>query len=240
MGFLLTRRWLLFALTVGILAYGCWWLGEWQFGRLDQRRAQNVVVERNLSREPIPVTDVLAPSRPVGDEDEWTRVSARGSYLEQDSVVVRYQTREGAPGVDVVTPLRLEGTDTAVLVDRGWLSTQNAGTAQVDAPAAPTGTVQVTGWVRADATGDATEVDDGSTRAISSTVIEDALGIRLLGGFLDLDTENPAAATSLLTTEPPDLSEGPHFFYGLQWWFFGALALFGFGYLAYDERRHPR
>ena len=35
----------------------------------------------------------------------------------------------------------------------------------------------------------------------------------------------------------PDLGEGPHFFYGLQWWFFGLLAVFGFCYLAYDEWR---
>ena len=33
------------------------------------------------------------------------------------------------------------------------------------------------------------------------------------------------------------LNNGPHFFYGLQWWFFGLLALFGFGYLAWDEWR---
>ena len=36
------------------------------------------------------------------------------------------------------------------------------------------------------------------------------------------------------------MDEGPHFFYGLQWWFFGALAIFGFGYLMYDEWRGPR
>ena len=35
--------------------------------------------------------------------------------------------------------------------------------------------------------------------------------------------------------ELPELDNGPHFFYGLQWWFFGALALFGFVYLVYDE-----
>ncbi len=37
--------------------------------------------------------------------------------------------------------------------------------------------------------------------------------------------------------ELPDLGNGPHFFYGLQWWFFGVLAVFGFFYLAYDERK---
>ena len=29
----------------------------------------------------------------------------------------------------------------------------------------------------------------------------------------------------------------PHFFYGLQWWFFGLLAVGGFLYLVYDEWR---
>ena len=38
--------------------------------------------------------------------------------------------------------------------------------------------------------------------------------------------------------ELPELDNGPHFFYGLQWWFFGVLAVFGFSYLLYDERRN--
>jgi hypothetical protein len=40
--------------------------------------------------------------------------------------------------------------------------------------------------------------------------------------------------------ELPELNNGPHFFYGLQWWFFGVLAIFGFGYLMYDEWRGPQ
>ena len=62
----------------------------------------------------------------------------------------------------------------------------------------------------------------------------------MLGGFVDLASETPEAAEPLAVTETPDLSNGPHFFYGLQWWFFAALAVFGFGYLAYDERRKLR
>ena len=52
---------------------------------------------------------------------------------------------------------------------------------------------------------------------------------------MELLSEDPAPAESLEPAEAPDTGEGPHFFYGLQWWFFGVLALFGFGYLAYDE-----
>ena len=40
--------------------------------------------------------------------------------------------------------------------------------------------------------------------------------------------------------ELPELNNGPHFFYGLQWWFFGVLAVFGFCYLAFDEWRSGR
>ena len=52
-----------------------------------------------------------------------------------------------------------------------------------------------------------------------------------------LKAEDPAPATALKPVELPELGQGPHFFYGLQWWFFGVLALGGFAYLAWDERR---
>ena len=41
MGFLVSRRWALFAVTVVVLAYGCWWLGQWQFDRLHARETTN-------------------------------------------------------------------------------------------------------------------------------------------------------------------------------------------------------
>jgi cytochrome oxidase assembly protein ShyY1 len=237
---MLSRRWLLVAVVVALLAYGCWWLGEWQFHRLEDRKERNAITERNLVADPAPVEDVLAVGRPVDPEDEWRRVRAEGTYDEDASVVVRYQTRDGVSGVDVVTPLELTGTGHLLLVDRGWVATENRGDASPDVPGPPSGPVTVTGWVRADATGDSTAVDDRSTRAISSRTIGPTLDGEVLGGFVDLATETPEAAEPLAVTETPDLSNGPHFFYGLQWWFFAALAVFGFGYLAYDERRKLR
>ena len=59
-------------------------------------------------------------------------------------------------------------------------------------------------------------------------------------GFVSLERESPQPQQALVPVELPDLGEGPHFFYGLQWWFFAALALFGFGYLAWDEQRKAR
>ena len=240
MSFLFTRRWLLFALAVVVLAYGAYWLGEWQFHRLADRKERNAQTEQNLHRPPAPVDDVLAVGRPVRPQDEWRRVRATGTYLPQDRIIVRYQTRDGASGVDVVTPLETRPGGPLLLVDRGWVATQNAGTTTPDVPAPPDGEVTVVGWVRADATGDATTVTDGSTRAVSSSAIGATLDRPVYSGFVDAQRESPAPRERLVHAETPDLSNGPHFFYGLQWWFFGALAVFGFGYLAWDERRKLR
>ena len=95
--------------------------------------------------------------------------------------------------------------------------------------------------MRRDATGDSTAVTDKSTRSINSAQIGEALDREVLGGFVDLRSESPEPAEALAPVELPELDNGPHFFYGLQWWFFGALAIFGFVYLVYDEyARRPR
>ena len=232
---------LLIALAVVVLSTLAWQLGDWQFRRLEDRKERNATTLRNEDAAPVPVTDVLAPGRAVSPADEWRLVTAVGEYDTDDTVIVRYRTRKGESGVDVVVPLVLSD-GTAVLVDRGWLLSDNVATATPEVPAPPAGQVTVTGWVRADAEGDSTRVTDHSTRAISSEAIGDALDRPVLGGFLDLKAEDPAPDTPLLGAELPDLGNGPHFFYGLQWWFFALLAVAGYVYLAYDEwwrRRHP-
>ncbi len=239
--FLLSRRWILFFLAVLVLAYGTWWLGEWQFGRLDDRRHLNAVIEANVHQDPVPVDEVLAPGDPVAEDEEYTVVEATGTYDVDNTLVVRYRTRGGAPGVDVVVPL-ITDDGTALVVDRGWLAydgpTQDAAD---QAPAPPSGEVTITAWVRADGEGGSTEVSDGGMRAVSSEAVGDAAGLEVYGGFVELLSEDPLPADALEPAEEPDTGEGPHFFYGLQWWFFGVLAVGGFGYLAWDEREHgPR
>lgn len=239
MRFLFTRRWLVFFLVVIALAWGAWRLGEWQFHRLEDRQDRNTQIELNESEPPAPAAEVMSPGRPVSPPDEWRVVEASGTYDVDDTVIVRYRTRSGEAGVDVVVPLVLED-GTSLLVDRGWYATDNRGAASEDVPDPPSGQVEITGWVRADATGDSTSVTDKSTRAVNSEAIAEALDREVLGGFVDLRSESPEPEEALLPVELPELGNGPHFFYGLQWWFFGALAIFGFCYLVYDELRGGR
>lgn len=241
-GFLLSRRWVLFGLFVAVLGIACWRLGEWQFHRLDERRDRNAIIERNIDAEPVDVRQVMTAERGLPAEQQWRRVSLTGEYAVDDQVVVRYQTRDGQPGATVVTPIVLDDGST-VLVERGWVTAPNSGSADVDAPAPPDGVVTLTGWARPDQDGDDTAItpEDGQVRLISSTGFSDVLTDRLLHGYVSLDEQNPEAAEALTAgPEMPEIDSGPHFFYGLQWWFFGALAVGGFGYFAWVEAKDRR
>ncbi|MDP9444805.1 MAG: SURF1 family protein, partial [Actinomycetota bacterium] len=175
-GFLLSRRWLLFAVAVAVLGVACWRLGVWQFQRLEERRADNSVIARNLEADPVPVTTVLAADRPLGEQEQWRRVWLRGRYAAAEQVLVRYQTRDGRPGATVVTPMVLDSGEVA-LVDRGWMPVTNDPSAQVEPPAPPVGEVTVTGWARPDQSGDpaATTPVDGQVRLISSAGFTDTV-----------------------------------------------------------------
>jgi cytochrome oxidase assembly protein ShyY1 len=239
MRFLLSRRWLLFGAAVAVLAIACWNLGEWQFSRYETRVQRNDYARANYTKDPVPVDQVLSPDEGITRSEEWTRVQLTGTYDQDASLQVRYQSRDGVAGVDVVTPLvRADGT--GVLVDRGWFETQGRGDHLDALPAPPAGDVTVVGWVRPDTTGDSTKVIERSVRTISSRTIGADLDYPLLQGYVAAQSESPEALEKPAPNEPPELGEGPHFFYGMQWWFFGVLALFGFGYLAYDERRKMR
>jgi cytochrome oxidase assembly protein ShyY1 len=233
--FLLSRRWLLLLLSVLLFAYACLLLGRWQWHRLESKKTGNAIIRTNEKAAPAPVDLVLKHGVNPPDSRSYAVVSATGTYDASKTVIVRYQTRDGNAGADAVVPL-VTASGTALLVDRGWFATPNQGF--VDAakvPAPPSGQVTVTGWVRQNASGSAAQVVNASTRAISSTEIEPAIGVPTYGGFVQLLTESPKPATALAPAESPDLSNGPHFFYALQWWFFGILGLFGYGYLAWEE-----
>ena len=155
--------------------------------------------------------------------------------------MIRYQTRDGASGVDIVTPLRTDAG--AVAAGRPGLAGHRQRRRRHGRRPCAAGRARSrsSGWVRADATGDAATVTDGSARAISSVQIAQApRPARCTAASWTLEKETPAPRTPLVPAELPDLGNGPHFFYGLQWWFFGLLAVFGFCYLAYDERKKLR
>lgn len=239
-GFLLSRRWLWFALAVVLLAAICVRAGFWQYDKLDERQAENTIARSNLGAEPRPLDDVVAPRGDVDDEDEWTTVRVTGTYDTERQLTVKFSTRDGAPGVDVVTPLVLDD-GSAVLVNRGWMPSSNTNERPTDIESPPEGTVEVIGWVRPDnGAGDEAVVPvDGQVRAVSSRAVAEAVPYELRPGYLDLRSQSGGPG-GLRLPPSPDLGQGPHFFYAVQWWFFALLAVVGFFWFARAEELERR
>jgi cytochrome oxidase assembly protein ShyY1 len=234
--FLFTRRWLGLLLVVVVVGFSCIELGLWQFRRYGERNAANAQITANLSAAPVPVGAVMSPTSPPAPEDEWRVVTARGTYDAARQFSVLYRTRSGSPGVEVVVPLRT-ASGVGLLVDRGWISTPGAVTTRASLPNPPAGLVTVTGWVRrnADDGSDQTIPAEGAVRAISSAGISAAVPYPLYDGFVEATHEQPATTPHPAAALAPDLGSGPHFFYGLQWFFFAILALGFWCYFAWTE-----
>ena len=238
--FLLTPRWLGLAVAVLVSAAAAVQLGIWQFDRLDERRATNVETRANLAADPVPIASLLSAGDGLDPSFEWRAVTATGWYDGAAELIVRNQAREAGPGSSILTPLVL-GNGEVVLVERGWVSTAGNPTELPDVEPPPAGQVTVTGWLRPDsgAGPEATEPVDDSVRAIDSARIGSALGRDLLPGYIALTGQVPAPDGELDTAVAPDLGQGPHFFYGLQWWFFASLAVVGYLWFAWSEA-HPK
>ena len=169
MRFLLTPRWIGFFLAVLALAVVCVLMGDWQWHKREVRQAANAQVERHLAADPVPLDDAAPATERVRQEQEWTQVRVEGRYDPTSQVTVKFRTRDGRPGADVVTPLLLDD-GTAVLVDRGWVGTANTSAAPDDVPPPPTGQVELEGWLRPDSRAgqEAVAPVEGQVRSISS------------------------------------------------------------------------
>lgn len=239
---MLSARWIGFAIFVIALAAVCTRLGFWQMHKLELRLDRNDVITKHFSTDPVDLVSALPGDTAVDKTNEWTRVTAVGTYDLSQQLTVKFTTRDGAPGVDVVTPLVLTSGD-AVLVDRGWIETQNT-VKRPKVPAPPAGTVTIEGWLRQNngAGGAAVRPSEGQIRAISSDALDKVMPYDLVDGYVNLQGESPAPATSLAAEPKPELGQGPHFFYALQWWFFALLAVVGYIWFARaeaKERRNP-
>jgi cytochrome oxidase assembly protein ShyY1 len=238
--FLLSARWIGFAVFVILLAAICTRLGFWQMHKLELRLDRNDIITAHFDADPVDLGSVLPPGDDVDRTTEWTRVTAVGTYDREHQVTVKFTTRDGAPGVDVVTPLvRADGS--AVLVDRGWFATANT-VKQPDVPEPPSGEVTVMGWLRQSngAGGNAVRPTGGQIRAISSDALDEYVPYDLANGYVNLQEQTPAAGTALAVEPRPELGQGPHFFYALQWWFFALLAIVGYFWFARAEAKERR
>ncbi len=236
--FLLTRRWIGLAIFVVALSALCVRLGFWQWHRMEHKQQQEAQVRTHLGAEPVSLMTVAEVGRPIAAGAEWTRVEATGRFDAKHQVTVKFTTRDGRPGADVVTPLVL-ADGTAVLVNRGWMETSNDAERPEHVPPPPPGRTTIEGWLRPDngAGRNAVVPFEGQVRAVASRGMRDYVGRTLVPGFINQQSPRVRG----LEPEPrPSISRALNFFYAWQWWFFAGLALFGYFWFARTEIRDQR
>lgn len=94
------------------------WLGLWQLDRAQQKRERQALLEARVADSPVRLT---GPG-PTAQELLFRRVEARGRWNAAGQVFLDNQVHDGRAGFHVVTPLVLEGSRSAVLVNRGWIA----------------------------------------------------------------------------------------------------------------------
>ena len=138
--FLLRPKWLGFHLLVIGMIVLMINLGLWQKHRLDERREFNAEVRARATEPIVPIEDVVIDGVDP-DDVQWRTVTATGTYLADEQVIVVNRSQDGFSGVNAVTPLQL-ADGRLVLVNRGFVPST------FDVPAPTTGEVVVTGRLR--------------------------------------------------------------------------------------------
>lgn len=234
----MAKRTLLFAVFAIAVSFGCVRLGFWQISRLRERQARNAAVVERLQHPPVHVT------RLAGDTGvRFRRAWAEGRYDFAHELVLASRSRLGSPGVNILTPLRLEGSDSAVLVNRGWVYSPDGMRVDLEPWREPE-VARVDGFVEEyfrEPAPVSTPSFDRAVRRLNLDSIRARLPYPLLAVVLVQQQDSGVAAAAASGTpvraEPPPLSEGSHRAYAVQWFGFALVGLAGTAMVVLRDRQ---
>jgi cytochrome oxidase assembly protein ShyY1 len=199
-------------------------LGFWQLRRLDERNDTNALVAARAQLAPEPVGDLIDPGASNGDADEirFRAIEATGTYADTDATVTVRSTQGGGSGGRVFSVLDL-GTGESVIVLRGFVGPQQDGTLAEPAPPAGAVTVDGVAFPRH-------RLESVTRQALDDLPDQDRL-LPVIVQAQDVDDE------ALVPVPPPDLSDGPHLSYAIQWFLFAAVGVVGYPFLLRTRAR---
>jgi len=221
----------------------CVALGQWQLERLAVVRANNELLAQRSVAEPVDLLDLLATTAPVpGDPSsiaavEFRRVVATGVLRRDEELLHRNRSLGGRQGFHVVTPLELDD-GTVVLVVRGWVPA-TLSVPPVAEAAAPEGRVSVVGLIERSVAQPRFGARDPGSGTLERVFHLDTarLDAQVAGELRDVVVRAEAGSPGVgvgptalpAALGPPELSEGNHRSYAVQWFVFALVALVAHG-----------
>lgn len=232
----------LMLLAIPVVALGMLGLGFWQLGRLEERRARNAFISARLQAAPLHLNTASLP--PPISQFDYQAASVRGTFDPTQEIVWRNRALNGAPGVDVITPLRLTGSEQVILVNRGWIPYTEAEPAQRARYAPPAGEVTLTGWLRVplERNQPFLPLDPTDQPRLDAWFWLDMAQIQRqmpypLLSWVFIPAPPDRAVAPPIPHDDIDLSDGSHLAYAVQWFAFAAIAILGPGVYWWRSRQ---
>jgi surfeit locus 1 family protein len=224
------RDWVALGGALAVAAV-CVRLGFWQLDRLHQRRARNAAVAAARQLAPLDL------GRGVGlDAARDRRLHGGGRYDYAHQLVWHGRSYEGIPGVDLLTPLRLADGG-VVLVDRGWVPSPDAyhvdQSAYREADSAEVWGLALVASARSDA--NPAKLAAALPYPSLPFLLQELPPAALTPRAGMTSTQAHPLPLGLRRWPAPELSDGPHLFYAIQWFCFALII--GVGSVALVRQR---
>ena len=223
-------RWIALTAFLLIMIYLFIRLSDWQFDRYNTRIQNNEITTTALSSEPINLTDLSQ----VSDLKDWQKVSIKGEFINSDAKLLRRQYLESSLGFWVITPLKLDN-DQVILVNRGWIPIAESSTSQQEIPSSQQGDVTIIGYVQTlkDTRREPEDLPLNQINYLNSTNFSSQ---PLSTNYLQLASMTPMD-NQVAIIPLPELSNGPHFSYAIQWILFALMLPIGWYVLLKNENK---
>jgi surfeit locus 1 family protein len=216
--------WALFKTFVALLLIIlCAWASQWQYHRGVDRHARNAVIEERIAKSPIQLNDMTGNL----PDYEWQTVSVLGTFDTEKQILLRNRYSEGKYGYEVLT-LFTSNQSKNFWVDRGWVEAGATATTPPVVRALPQGEVSITGRLRLDSSlprGSFFALPGKGEGLVSELNAQSQQNTEKF--YIDLLSGSDTSLTPEVTAQLPELSDGPHMAYALQWIFFGGLVIYG-------------
>jgi len=201
----------------------CLWASQWQYHRGVDRHARNTVIEERIDQSPIELRTVTSQLT----DYEWQTVSTTGSFDTETQILLRNRYNEGKYGYEVLT-LFNSIDNKKFWVDRGWVQAGATATTAPVVTTLPQGEVTINGRLRLDSSlprGSFFALPDKGGGLVSELNAQSQLNTEKF--YIDLLSGSEVSLTPEVPAQLPELSDGPHMAYALQWIFFGGLIIYG-------------
>lgn len=218
------KRWLTWALLVSFFSVACVFLSQWQFNRRAEAVAKIQTVESNFDQTPVPLEHVASPEF-FDLANEWRPVQLTGRFISDHAVLVRNRPYNGSPGFLQVVPFELV-SGKVIAIETGWIPTGSDNRVPSAIPLPQENRQEIIARVRPV---EPTLNRDAPDNQIATINVEALIEKENLTGQV-YKSVYARLANSYSDEEfpkvlpKPDLNEGNHLSYALQWILFALMA----------------